>query len=188
MTKALLATTFGLLAAGSLAGTAQAQTYVEGMFGLTSYPDLEWGGTDYEVDQGSAWGLAVGHHFTPTFSAELEFTHTKGEYTGFGGNNVTADAFMANGYYRFMPGSSFRPYVGAGLGTVNVGYENIAGAYEREDQVLGWQVIGGGEFAINPDVSLFGEYRFQSATGAEDAPTTWDYQSHIFSAGARYTF
>lgn len=131
--------------------------------------------------------MAIGHHFTPTFSAEVEFTHTKGEYTGFNPNNVTSDAFMVNGYYRFMPGAQFRPYVGAGGGLVTVGYENAA-PYEREDQVFGWQVIGGGEVAINPNVSLFGEYRFQSATGAEDPPTYWDYQSHIFSVGARYTF
>ncbi len=177
-----------LVATASIATAAQAQTYVEGTLGLTAYPDLEWGGSDYEVDQGTAWGLALGHHFTPVFSAEVEYTHTYGEYTGYNGNNVTSDAVMVNGYYRFMPDSQFRPYVGAGGGLVQVGYENIGGAYTREDQVFGWQVIGGGEVAINPQVSLFGEYRFQSATGAEDAPTEWDYQSHIFSVGARFNF
>ena len=187
MTKPLVAAAIGLLAAGAITGAAQAQTYVEGSIGLSAYPDLDWRGLDYEIDQGSAWGLAIGRHFTPTFSAELEFTHNKGEYTCCNPNNVNADAFMVNGYYRFMPGSTFRPYVGGGLGLVTVGYENVA-PYEREDQVFGWQVIGGGEFAVNPNVSLFGEYRFQSATGAEDPPTYWDYQSHVFSLGARYTF
>ncbi|MBN8552313.1 MAG: porin family protein [Caulobacterales bacterium] len=181
-----LSAVVGVLASVSIAGTAQAQTYVEGTVGLTTYPKLEWNSVDYEVDQGSAWGLAIGHHFTPTLSAELEFTHTSGEYTGYD-NSVTSNAFMANGYYRFMPGSTFRPYVGGGLGLVTVGYENVA-PYEREDQILGWQVIGGGEVAVNPSISLFGEYRFQSATGAEDGPTAWDYQSHIFSVGARYNF
>lgn len=177
----------GFLAASSITTAAQAQTYVEGTIGLTTYPDLEWGSSDYEVDQGTAWGVALGRHFTPTMSGELEFTHTYGEYTGFSPNNVTSDALMANGYYRFMPGSRFRPYVGAGVGIVTVGYENVA-PYEREDQVLGWQVIAGGEVAVSTHVSLFGEYRFQSATGAEDPPTEWDYQSNVFSLGARYTF
>lgn len=186
MTVKSLTAALAVAAAVSISGAAHAQTYVEGMFGLTTYPDLEWGGLDYEVDQGEAWGVAIGHHFTPTLSGELEFTHTNGEYTGYN-NSVTSDAVMVNGYYRFMPGAQFRPYVGGGLGLVTVGYENAA-PYEREDQVLGWQVIGGGEFALNPNVSLFGEYRFQSATGAEDPPTTWDYQSHVFSLGARYTF
>lgn len=186
MTAKSLTVALAVAVAASISGAAQAQTYVEATVGLTTYPDLEWNGTDYEVDQGSAWGLAIGHHFTPTWSGELEFTHTSGEYTGYN-NSVTSDAIMVNGYYRFMPTSSFRPYVGGGLGLVTVGYENVA-PYEREDQILGWQVIGGGEFAVNPTVSLFGEYRFQSATGAEDGPTAWDYQSHIFSVGARYTF
>ena len=181
-----IATAVSALAGLAIAGTAQAQTYVEGTIGLTAYPDLEWNTIDYSVDQGSAWGLAIGHHFTPSLSGEIEYTHTSAEYSGFN-NKITSDAVMVNGYYRFMPGSRFRPYVGAGAGLVTVGYENVA-PYTREDQVFGWQVIGGGEVELNPDVSLFGEYRFQSATGAEDPPTYWDYQSHIFSIGARYTF
>lgn len=176
----------GVLAAVSVAGAAQAQNYAEVMVGLTAYPDLEWNGLDYSVDQSTNWGLAVGRHFTPTLTGEIEYTRTASDYTGFN-NRITSDAFMVNGYYRFRPGAAFRPYVGAGVGVVSVGYDNVA-PYERDDKVFGWQVIGGGEVPVNSRVSMFGEYRFQSAPGAEDGPTAWDYESHMFSVGARWNF
>lgn len=166
------------------AGAAQAQTYVEVTAGWTGQPDLMWDATDWEMDRGEHWGAAVGHYVRPNLAVEFEVLRTRTNYTGYPDNDLTAVSLMVNGLYSFNREGRVRPYLGAGLGGVRVGYS----PFDAEDDVFGWQVMAGAEVAITDRVSGFAEYRHQDAATAEDGALRWEYLSHNLGLGLRYTF
>lgn len=166
------------------AGVARAQTYVEVTGGWTDQPDLMWDATDWEMDRGEHWGAAVGHYVQPNLAVEFEILRTRTNYTGYPDNDLTATSLMVNGVYSFNRESRVRPYVGAGLGGVQVGYSPS----DSEDTVFGWQVMAGLEAPIAGRVSGFVEYRYQDAATAEDGALEWEYLSHNLGIGLRFTF
>jgi opacity protein-like surface antigen len=176
------------LALMAAAGAASAQTYAEATVAYSSSPDLGWGGPillDYEMDEGILWGVAVGHRFSPNFAVEAEITTAEAEYSCCTPNNVNVTNYMVNAFYTFRPDASIRPYVGAGLGMVDIEYE---AAGKLSDNVFGWQAMAGLEMPVSPRVSLFGEYRYLKASEAEDSGTMWEYESHNIGLGLRYNF
>ena len=54
-------------------------------------------------------------------------------------------------------------YGGAGIGVIN---DSLGGTLAGSSTVLGWQALGGAEFALSPQTSLFAEYRYQNAHDA----------------------
>lgn len=184
--------TAAAVAAVSFAGAASAQTYVEITGAAVKQPDLSWGSgfaMDYEMDTGSAWSLAVGRFIRPNIALEAEVTRTKSEYACCAPNSLEATAYMANAFYRFTPERRIRPYVGLGVGMIDVEYDAAADA---SDTVFGWQAMAGVETPFTNSLSGFAEYRYQSAADLEDSSygggLTWEYESHNLGLGLRYTF
>ena len=171
-----------LLAAGA---ASAAEPYVEIFGGAVFQPDLEWGGSDYELDTGWNAGATVGWFVTPSVALEAEVMHTTATYTGYD-NDLESTSLMLNAVYHSQPSGRLQPYLGAGVGAVEVVYDNVA--YEASDTVLGWQLMGGVLIPVGERVSLFAEYRYQGAEEASDAGLDWEYMSHNVSGGLRFRF
>jgi opacity protein-like surface antigen len=114
------------------------------------------------------------------------------------GGDVSAAALMANVYYDFDTNSKWRPFLGAGAGYANVGFNNItSGGFAIADD-------SGGAFAYQLKVGI--GYAFTSALdgtlgyryfGTADVdlvdstglPFTADgLQNHAIEVGVRYRF
>lgn len=170
-----------LLVAGA---ASAAEPYVEIFGGAVFQPDLEWGGLDYEMDTGWNAGATVGWFVTPSVALEAEVMHTTATYTGYD-NDLESTSLMLNAVYHFQPSGRLQPYLGAGVGGVEVVYD---GPSESSDTVMGWQLMGGVLVPVSERVSLFAEYRYQDAEEASDGGLDWDYMSHNVSGGVRFRF
>lgn len=194
-------------------------------------PNLELpSSTTYE----DGWGIAgrFGYAWRSGFRADLELAYRR---NGVGHSDFTATngvaffpatdtgprgyaqslALMANGYYDFLNASVVTPYVGMGIGAVNVGgkykssFEPItqhANTISDSDWGVGLQAIAGVSIALAPRISLVADYRFLRAydistsekqfppiTGneiyaANTVGGRGDYDNHTIMVGLRYTF
>lgn len=69
---------------------------------------------------------------------------------------------MANLIYHLPTNSPFEIYGGAGIGAVQTNFDNNAGNHGGST-VLGWQALGGLDYRVSEQASLFAEYRYQNA-------------------------
>lgn len=176
------------LIAGMTAGAAQAQGYyVEAHVGMSPESELDWGGSTYDTDSGRMYGVAVGRSLWEHWDGEVEFSHRKTEYTGYGVNNTNTNSLSINLTRNFDLGGAITPYVGGGIGIGEVTYENPS--YERSDTVGVYQVIAGARYAFAGNWGVFGEYRYQDTLSTpEDSGLEWEDNGHVFNIGLRYGF
>ena len=73
-------------------------------------------------------------------------------------------SYMGNLIYHVPTGWPIGIYGGAGIGAVTS--EIYANNTHDSSTVLGWQAIGGIDYAISPDTKMFAEYRYQNAHDA----------------------
>ncbi len=111
-----------------------------------------------------------------------------------------AGSIMGNVYYDFHNDSPWTPYIGVGIGGVNVNESNLKvdGAQLSSDSnfVLGYQGIAGVSYAIDPQLSLRADYRYlrtEAATvGVTDAYNdnyaNGRYESHTVAVGFIWHF
>lgn len=198
MKKFVLAAAFA--AAGAVPAQADILDYAELFGGATFHSDLELAGVDRDLDTGFNVGGSFGWWVGPQFSVEMDFFYTDADYDlGTDDSSLESFSFMGNAIYHFSDiGSGFRPYVGAGLGGVQVHVSDgvLGGLPFTGDSeiVFGWQVLGG--FAINIDnnIDFIAEYRYQDASDADlvlhfagvPSPAETEYASHSVSAGFRF--
>jgi len=83
---------------------------------------------------------------------------------GFGaaaaGTDLNTSSLMADLLYHLPTGSPFGFYAGAGAGAV---HDNLDGVLHGASTVLGWQVLGGVQYALSQHTNLIAEYRYQNA-------------------------
>ena len=118
-------------------------------------------GSKVEVDDGTALGINFGYFYTENWAIEVllatPFTH---DINGAGSiSNLGKIAEIeilpptVNAQYHFMPQSSIKPYVGAGLTYLIVLDEStsgaLAGATLDVDNSLGFDVQAGVDFMLN---------------------------------------
>jgi opacity protein-like surface antigen len=140
-----------------------------------------------------------GFQFTPGVEAEVSYLKSdlKGRLTdadvgGFTGVSPTllssltplnaglkidSAVFMMNWLGKMQIGSSFRPYIGAGVGMAYTHFESadlarigtqlgtaggvsVSPQHSSSSYVLAYQVLAGGEYFVARDWSLFGEYKY----------------------------
>lgn len=113
-------------------------------------------------------------------------------------DSLSSHSIFANLYYDFMSDSQFTPYIGAGIGFSEIDYvfdaifaRNInsvlfgSGApdeaaatttdanEELSDEVFGWQVVVGSDYAIDESWSVGVKFRYQQFDDPKDS-AQWD--------------
>ena len=143
----------------------------------------------------------------PGDDKQVEFTERSEEI-----GDVQGDNFFANVYYDWaVQSSKFKPYVGVGVGAMRLGIDysaistrnsdreallqlnrnpNAAGTTSRADEslsdtVLGYQLVGGVNYALNETRSLNLKVRYGRAFGDfEDGDNPWaSLRGHASTAG-----
>jgi opacity protein-like surface antigen len=175
------------LIAGAPTGVAHAQgMFVEGSAGITTQDHLKWGGGTYSMDQGWNASAAIGQSFWTNWDGEAEFSYDKMEYSCCNPNNTHEYRLMANLTRNFQLAPSWTVYAGGGVGAAWVKYENHSVGYTRSDTVPAWQAIGGVRWAVSPQWSLFGEYRYQdNISNPKDQGLEWEHKANNFALGVR---
>lgn len=122
--------------------------------------------------------------------------------------DMNAAVFLLNGTlaldarrYRPYTGtflSSFKPFVGAGVGgsqlwfrdttldTVTPGSTPTSTAFSMDSFVFAWQAYAGLEYAFNDKVAIYGDYRQLNLANIDDEVS--DYENTLWTAGVRILF
>lgn len=188
-------------------------TYV-GIHGMwTDLEDLDFqvapGTINTEVDSGTGFGITLGRTYGQ-LRGELEYTARMNDVKSHSLNGgalpgstgeVKSNAFMLNGYYDIATGSSFIPYIGAGLGMAKVEFDNFGAApipdvlNDNESQ-FAYQFMLGGDFVASEKLRLFAEYRYfttsdvdvTTSTATGGVSNSISYQTNNVLVGARIMF
>ncbi|SFZ82442.1 Opacity protein [Devosia enhydra] len=177
--------------------------------GTTSGASFELGGdtvgADVTTDSGYTIGASVGFLTDMGLAFEGEVSYamaglSEAEIDGLGATDVEGDAsalgLFANAVYGVDLGG-WRPYVGAGIGAVNVALSVPAGefgpdALDDNGWTWGAQAFAGLEFQLTDGVSLGGRYKYSYRGEVElvdggDDPVTLDAAgAHSVEATLRF--
>jgi len=176
-----------------------------GVFSIASN-DMDKSGVDVDLDYdtGYAGALLIGYDFG-TFRLDLEGSYRtadvdkieiNGNKAGSANGDIEIKAVLLNGYYDFITGGNYSPYVGAGLGWAKVSYDSVDANFGKlvddDDTVLAGQLSAGVLFALNKSVVLDIGYRFL-ATEKPDLSTSLGNVdakiiSHTVVAGLQFNF
>jgi opacity protein-like surface antigen len=160
-------------AAALLLGTVVAQAgdftnnaYVSVLGGPTFAPGLNVNGTKNDMDTGFNIGARAGYYLSdwnlPNLSVEADWMLNQSDYSHASNARLQSNSYMANVIYHLPTESAFEFYGGAGLGAVDTNIDNGFGNHGGST-VLGWQALGGLEYRVSDQASLFAEYRYQNA-------------------------
>lgn len=155
-------------------GAAQADsTHNDNMYasilgGASFDPALMAGGSLRGMETGYNVGARFGYgldNFLPMqgWSLEADVFNNASGYKGGNIGSLTSTSVMGDLVYHVNTGWPVNIYGGAGLGAVNT---RVGGAVSDSSTVMGWQVLGGLEYPVSQDMSLFTEYRYQNAHDA----------------------
>ena len=163
--KKLLVASAAALLLGTFA--ANADSYVSILGGPTFAPGLNVNGTKQGMDTGFNVGARYGYYLgdwnLPNFSVEADGLFSQSKYSNAGDARLQSSSYMANLIYHLpLENSPVSFYGGAGIGAIQRNFDNAAGIHGGST-VLGWQALGGAEYRISEDASLFAEYRYQNA-------------------------
>lgn len=171
MKKFVLSSAAALLMA---TGAAQADSrhsdnwYASILGGASFDPALMAGGSLHDMNTGYNVGARVGYgldNMLPMsgWSVEADTFYNQSGYKDGDASHLASTSFMGNLVYHVNTGSPIAIYGGAGIGAVN---DRVGGAIHDSSTVLGWQALGGLEYPVSQDMSLFTEYRYQNAHDA----------------------
>jgi hypothetical protein len=163
-TKLLVAS--GAVAAGMTATPAAAEgMYFGGFVGAASVEDVDVGFGDIQPDTSVIFGAVMGGHVTENIRVEGEASYLAINGADCEGKcagttfDVDTLALLGNVWFDFGDSaSSFRPYVGAGVGIAAVSAESAIG--DDEESGLAYQVGGGVRLGHGFDVG----YRYRAVT------------------------
>jgi len=120
--------------------------------------------------------------------------------SGASGGDLQPLSLMANVYYDIKTGTAFTPYIGAGVGAVDLMVDSLGvhGTTIVDDSAtgLGYQGIVGAAYKINDALSLKADYRYLATTDISVANSAsvgsgtakFSYQSHAVLIGFIYHF
>lgn len=185
MTAVRLATIAALATLFSTSATAA--SYIEGSGGVTLAPKLDVDGFSLHMNSGYNYGASVGTDLTntlgPSWGVREDLFYTNNQYSCCSAH-LSGLSFMTNAIYHFSTDLPLQPYVGLGVGGVDIGY--VAPGGMRDSQIkFGGQVLGGIDIPISRRVAAFAEYRFIDADKARMSVGPVEYQSHNFTFGLK---
>lgn len=181
MKKLILAA--GVAALAVLPAKADIVDYAQLLGGVTQSPDLGFDGVDYEMAVGYNVGGGFGWNVAPNFTVGADFFFTSSDYECCETSLESFSAMVA-GRYAF-PMDGWRPYVGAGLGGVQVHYAN-AGNDSGSEWAFGYQVEAGLVIPTGEKFDVLIGYRFQDAEDVTIEGADVEYQSHNLSFGLNF--
>ncbi|MEO8882261.1 MAG: outer membrane beta-barrel protein [Devosia sp.] len=161
--------------------------YIQAYGGLRVPDNLQYNGTAQDLGIGTSLGASVGVDTSiPGVSAELDYMHSSANYSALG-TSLDSQSFMVDGIYNLdLNMGGLKPYLGAGLGAVNVTYKS-----SDSGTGLGFQVKAGVSGPITGQLSWFGEYRYQQAIGNLNIGSPAypvEYASHSILGGIKISF
>lgn len=122
---------------------------------------------------------------------------TVNDFLADGQGDITQTGVFLNGYYDFNEGGRFRPYVGAGIGIVDVDVNYAPSGSPIIDEsgtVLGYQGRVGASYNVKGPLDVFTEYTYR-ATGDVDSENLifagdqeLKTKQSLVTVGARYNF
>jgi len=168
------------------------------------------GSGTWEFDSSAVAGVKLGHWFNeqnaPYFGVEADLnlhfpdlSKQSGTLSG-GTQNMEAEVIIwggtVNGLLRY-PEGDVRPYVGAGGGIFHANFDDGLGSVSGpftgdEDTRFGWQLLGGVDWTVTDDISVFAEYKYTIVDFEFDDPSKLgvdvNYRaSHVYG-GVSYRF
>jgi opacity protein-like surface antigen len=176
-----------LFSAAAVFLPAGAQGYLQGSAGLTTTPWLDISGLGYKLNTGYNLGVSAGLRLVnvlgPSWDIRADALYTNNQYACCTAH-LGATSLMANLIYHFDVGLPFKPYVGVGVGGVDVHYGSAMTGPHDSGISFGGQALAGVEYPLFGRFSAFGEYRYITANNTTLAPVgRVGYQSHNFMAG-----
>lgn len=177
--------------------------YISGSAGVSLADDSDVTGTGIDTsldfDPGTVATLATGYAFDNGFRGELELASRWNDAETVGGSTGTGDtraiSGMLNVLYDINPDHAITPYIGAGLGAVQIKDSGIASingsSISDDDTVFAYQAMAGVSYDVNALWSLTADYRYfasddASLTTASSVAVEQDYTSHSILIGIRF--
>lgn len=211
-----LATAVALLCGSAGIASAQSSsfslsdTYIKA-FGGATWPSADderlrtngenVGRVDLDYDTGYVLGVAAGWSATPNVGLEFEYAYRNVGYDadvrldglGRSSGNGTAksNSLMVNAIYSFDgmgAQAAVVPYLGAGIGAVQLDYEGDKSTWD-----FGYQVMAGVGYQIAPQWTLYGEGRWFATSEAKIWPgdnfaTDLSFGTFDALVGVQYSF
>ncbi|PKU23723.1 outer membrane protein, partial [Telmatospirillum siberiense] len=206
----------GILSVGLIAGiasAAEAETngwYAGAETGISLVPTTKFkdGSKIWKESQDPGYAILgqLGYGFGPVrVEGELGWRSNgvdkvKQPFATNGSGSLDAASVMANVYYDVATGTAFTPFIGAGLGGVDVSADKIRAngtTFSDKDHFApAYQGIAGVSYALNDHLDLKADYRYlRTAENSlkEDASygtgkSKGDYSSHSILVGFTYKF
>ncbi|OGP14032.1 MAG: hypothetical protein A2054_07725 [Deltaproteobacteria bacterium GWA2_55_10] len=197
---------------------SHAHSYIKAYAGAVFPPECEAfsesksgsGVGDLEFGNGLTAGVKLGKWLesAPFFGYELDLNGHVADMEGLTvkGSSTKIDARGEHTVYSAtvnlilrVPQGRFRPYLGAGAGLFYAELENASFSPpflgvaptlpDTNDEVFGWQFLGGVEFEVSQKIAFFAEYKYSRAD-LEYAHTDFevDYQARQVFGGITYNF
>jgi len=179
---------FAAVATPALAQTMPSATgfYIQAYGGLRIPDNLQFDGTAQDLGIGTTLGGSVGVDSSiPGLTGEIDYMRSSTTYSALG-TSLDSQSLMLDATYapQLSLGLAVQPYVGAGLGAVDVTYKDSASAIAPA-----FQLKVGVSGPISGQLSWFGEYRYQQAFGEVNVGADRaEYASHSIVGGLKIDF
>lgn len=185
---------------------------IAGGWNAQRHSDVSGTGIDKSVSFEDGWaGLGtVGYKAASGFRGELEFGYRDNDVdtvsgtpatTGAASGSVQAWTIMANVLYDYENKTRFTPYVGVGIGAININYDNVqtigtgtGGTIDDDTWAPAAQGIVGVAYKVHNNIDLFANYQYLTAFSnprlqtSNGVKTDVDYDAHTVLAGVRFSF
>ncbi len=207
---------FGFIASPAY---AQSKWYIGGGAGGTFLMDSELDdptgilaaiGTETSFDTGYYVGGTVGYAWAnnnndTVFRLEGELSYRQNDFDQFTvlgfdfdmDGDTSALGLMVNGFYDIGTGTSWKPYLGGGIGLalVSINDATVVGIplADDDDTVFAYQLGAGLGYEVNPNLTISLDYRFFATVDPDFTDPTGiefsaEYMSHNIGLGLRYGF
>jgi len=206
----------GILSAGLIAGittAASAQTdgwYAGAETGLNIAPTVKFrdGSHTWQTSQDLGYSILgqVGYGFGPVrVEGELgwrsnDINKLKQPALGNGDGSLDAASVFGNAYYDIATGTQFTPYIGAGVGGVDIEGNKVRASgitfTKKSDFVFGYQGIAGVGYTVNDNLALKLDYHYMRTVDAKlEEDPSWgngkgkgQYVANTILVGFTYKF
>ena len=193
-------------------GLSYAESYVSAYIGSATRHDSDVSDNtgaglsgEFSFEPGMAAGAKLGYWFSeekmPYLGLQFDLNKhfpsgDKLTVSGVGfevDTDVTVYSLTINAIVRYL-NEPIRPYYGVGGGWFRAKIDNgtILGIpfQGEEDTAFGWQLLAGVDYIINPNLSVFGEYKYSGADFefAGDVGLDVEYRVSQIYAGISYHF